>query len=365
MVLVFRQRVFILLILTLFLSLLLVGCTLPLPQSRQPEGTPTAVADESAETDADTDASVDEDAILDQDSDAVEEDIDEGAETAEGSVTEMDEDAEAPEAEESDTPRPEEPEEEATPVPEDDDEENGDADSDTDTDADAHTDTDDADEAEESAETDEEGEHTDDVSEATGETAVDEMVEETEAPTAETTNAEASVSQTHTVAPGENLYRIGLQYGVSWITLAEHNGLQNPSDIKVGQVLKIPPADGSGVSAAPNPEPTPSPLTETTYVVQPGDNLFRIGLKFGMSWVPIAEANGIVNPNHIVVGQVLKIPVDAPGRPPSFTHIVKSGETLFKIALQYGVPWMSIAEANNLTSPYVIYPGQTLVIPGG
>ena len=99
-------------------------------------------------------------------------------------------------------------------------------------------------------------------------------------------------------------------------------------------------------------------------MVQPGDNLFRIGLKFGSSWVQIAEANGLVNPNLITVGDELKIPVDAPGPAPAFSHVVKQGETLFLISLQYGVAWPTIAEANGLTSPYVIYVGQTLEIPG-
>ncbi|MCA9937285.1 MAG: LysM peptidoglycan-binding domain-containing protein, partial [Anaerolineales bacterium] len=92
---------------------------------------------------------------------------------------------------------------------------------------------------------------------------------------------------------------------------------------------------------------------------------FRIGLAYGISWVQIAEANGIVNPNQIVVGQVLKIPANAPGIAPEFVHKVEPGETLFLISLRYGVVWTTIAEKNNITAPYVIYPGQELVIPGG
>ncbi|MCA9900449.1 MAG: LysM peptidoglycan-binding domain-containing protein [Anaerolineales bacterium] len=167
-----------------------------------------------------------------------------------------------------------------------------------------------------------------------------------------------SIPETHTVAAGENLYRIGLKYGISWVAIANENNLANPNVLTVGQVLKLPGA------AAPTPQPTPSPQTETTYIVQAGDNLFRIGLKFGISWVQIAEANGLVNPNLIAAGDELKIPVDAPGPAPAFSHVVKQGETLFLISLQYGVAWPTIAEANNLTSPYVIYVGQTLEIPG-
>jgi len=180
------------------------------------------------------------------------------------------------------------------------------------------------------------------------------------APPAETAVPATQAGElSHVVQPGENLFRIGLQYGVSWVTLAQYNGLSNPNDIRAGQTLRIPPAGAAIPTATPLP-----PESITYYEVQPGDNLFRIGQKFGVSWVQIAEANGLVNPNQIVVGQTLKIPVNAPGPTPEFTHVVKQGETIFRIAVQYGVPWMSIAEANDIQSPYVIYAGQTLIIPG-
>lgn len=195
--------------------------------------------------------------------------------------------------------------------------------------------------------------------EAVEEEAVEEEVVEEEAVeevvTEETT---APLPDTHTVVAGENLYRIGLKYGLSWVVLAQYNNIANPNDIKAGQVLRIPTTDAE-------PAPTPSPALETTYTVRAGDNLFRIGLAYGINWTQIAEANGIVNPNQIYAGQVLKIPVSAPGPAPQFTHTVQRGETLFLISLRYGVPWPAIAEANNLTPPYVIYVGQTLVIPGG
>ncbi len=156
---------------------------------------------------------------------------------------------------------------------------------------------------------------------------------------------------THVVAPGENLYRIGLQYNVSWLTIAQLNNIPAPYTIKVGQTLQITQGEAK------------TPTSPTTYTVQAGDNLFRIGLKFGVNWRQIAEANGIVNPNAIQVGQVLKIPESTPGPGTEFSHVVQPGETLFKISLQYGVSWVSIAERNDIGTPYVIYVGETLIIP--
>jgi LysM repeat protein len=104
---------------------------------------------------------------------------------------------------------------------------------------------------------------------------------------------------THVVQPGDNLFRIALRYGTTVEAIASANGIANPALIKVGQVLRIPT---SGV------QPNPQPGGETTYTVQPGDNLFRIALRYGLSYTTLAQYNGIANPAFIRVGQVLRIP---------------------------------------------------------
>jgi LysM repeat protein len=45
------------------------------------------------------------------------------------------------------------------------------------------------------------------------------------------------------------------------------------------------------------------------------------------------------------------------------TYTVQAGDSLYTIGLKFGVSWQSIASANNISSPYTIYPGQVLVIP--
>jgi len=65
---------------------------------------------------------------------------------------------------------------------------------------------------------------------------------------------------------------------------------------------------------------TPAPPSGQTYTVQPGDTLYEIARRFGVSVEALARANGILNPALIHPGQVLVIPV--PGttpRPPVAT----------------------------------------------
>jgi LysM repeat protein len=102
---------------------------------------------------------------------------------------------------------------------------------------------------------------------------------------------------THVVQRGENLFRIALRYGTTVQAIASANGIANPALIYVGQPLVIP----SGTQP-------PPPSGGTTYVVQPGDNLFRIALRYNMNYVYLAQYNGIANPAYIYVGQVIRIP---------------------------------------------------------
>ena len=46
------------------------------------------------------------------------------------------------------------------------------------------------------------------------------------------------------------------------------------------------------------------------YVVKAGDRLYRIGLRYGVTWAVIARFNGIRNPNLIQPGDVLFIPIE-------------------------------------------------------
>ena len=113
----------------------------------------------------------------------------------------------------------------------------------------------------------------------------------------------------HIVQPGENLYRIALRYGVTYQDLAAYNGIVNPAAIQVGQVIRIP---GTSHPAASGGTPTPPAGGETIHVVQAGENLYRIALRYGRTYQEVATYNGITNPAALSVGQELRIPAAAP-----------------------------------------------------
>lgn len=108
------------------------------------------------------------------------------------------------------------------------------------------------------------------------------------------------------------------------------------------------------------------------HVVQPGENLFRIGLRYRLTAQQIALANNLSNVSHIYVGQRLTIPAAGAANAPAYApvaapqsyHVVQSGENLFRVALRYGLSVQALAAANHIVNFSQVYVGQRLLIPG-
>jgi len=109
----------------------------------------------------------------------------------------------------------------------------------------------------------------------------------------------------YVVQPNDTLSQIARRFNTTVTTLAQLNGIVNINSIRVGQRLQLP-TSGGGIPV-PNASPTPA-TTPVTYVVQPGDSLYKIALQYRVSIQRLAEANQITNPNRIFYGQVLIIP---------------------------------------------------------
>ena len=99
----------------------------------------------------------------------------------------------------------------------------------------------------------------------------------------------------------------------------------------------------------------------STYTVVSGDTLSGIGSKLGVDWKSIANANGISSPYTIYPGQKLTIPGGASSNS-SVTYTVKSGDTLSEIAKKYNTTVSKIASDNGITNTNLIYVGQKLII---
>jgi len=238
------------------------------------------------------------------------------------------------------------------------------------------------------------------------------------------TAAAQAASVTHTVKPGENLFRIALYYGTTVDAIQAANGLGTVL-IYVGQQLVIPGATNTAPPAAPltpppdglvpgEPTPVPTPavgdIDARTYVVQAGDTLTAIAARFDLTIWELRQFNGLLDTNMIIVGQELilsgaeaepaaepepvETPTPAASEPPvatatpepapssdpetaapeatvapgtdanQETYTVQRGDNLTQIAARFGMTVAALSQLNGIANPSQIYVGQVLRLTG-
>jgi LysM repeat protein/N-acetylmuramoyl-L-alanine amidase len=142
------------------------------------------------------------------------------------------------------------------------------------------------------------------------------------------------------VRPGDTLSAIALRYDVGLALLRQLNQLKG-SAIQPGQKLRL----------------RPSPLEEAVHMVQAGETLSAIALRYRVEVAALRRLNGVEG-DRIFVGQKLRLK-DASAT----VHIVERGDALWEIARAYGIDVDRLKELNGLSSNR-IYPGQELKLSG-
>lgn len=171
----------------------------------------------------------------------------------------------------------------------------------------------------------------------------------------------------HRVRRGDTLSEIARRYGVSLRLLMEVNQLSYRSILRIGQTIRVPMFDRR-VRGSQRRTTTRGVLTGSQYAIKPGDTLYSIARAYGIDWREFLKANPGLNPRRLRPGDVIRVPGGVGQRPDTTNsgvriHIVRPGETLYRIARLYGVSVHQIMRMNQLTKNSIIYPGNRLVIP--
>jgi len=165
----------------------------------------------------------------------------------------------------------------------------------------------------------------------------------------------------HVVAPGETLFSIAAQYGVTPQTLAYNNALADTAEVRPGQPLVVPPLDAA------------------IHVVQDGETLAQVAARFNVDPDAVRALNGVAyEPADVTPGRVLLLPVPD-GRYPGFrlrvsdaprvfaprlrwptegvvTQLFSAGHTGIDIAAPYGSPIVA-SDAGTVSAVGVRGPG--------
>lgn len=108
----------------------------------------------------------------------------------------------------------------------------------------------------------------------------------------------------------------------------------------------------------------------TSIIIQRGDTLTELAIKYNTTVARLVELNSIANPNLIYAGERIIVPSgeDIPESEKTSTsgqtiYIVQRGDTLDQIATSFGTTARAIAMENNIQNVNLIYVGQRLIIP--
>ncbi|MEX1316535.1 MAG: LysM peptidoglycan-binding domain-containing protein [Synechococcaceae cyanobacterium] len=159
------------------------------------------------------------------------------------------------------------------------------------------------------------------------------------------------------VKAGETLSEIAERHGVSLTRLMQANGISDPDLVVVGQRLTIPGGSGQARGSG------------GSVMVQAGDTLSDIAARHGVGLTRLMQANGISDPDLVVVGQRLTIPGAGGSAPaarnqqPTAPYTVKSGETLSEIAVRFNTSTERLIQLNGIQDPDQVISGTRLRIP--
>ena len=112
-----------------------------------------------------------------------------------------------------------------------------------------------------------------------------------------------------TVESGDTLYALAAKYGTTVDALVEANNISDPDLIFVGQDIDIPTKSPQNITKS-NDKNSDLIAPEESITVNSGDTLSKIAQDYGTSVDSLVNANGISDPNLIVIGQELVIPIE-------------------------------------------------------
>ncbi|MCI1633785.1 MAG: LysM peptidoglycan-binding domain-containing protein [Liquorilactobacillus nagelii] len=185
--------------------------------------------------------------------------------------------------------------------------------------------------------------------------------------------ANASASTTVKVAKNDTVWGLAKKYNVSIDSIESTNHISTNSHLILqNQSLTIP--DKSSNTTKTNTDSS----NTSSVTVNSGDSLWTIAQKYGTTVANLQKLNGFSDSETLItVGQSLKVSGTATTTATQttktatttsqvtvsanhVTYTVKSGDSLYTIAQEYGISVDSLRSSNNLSS--VLLPGQTLTI---
>jgi LysM repeat protein/soluble lytic murein transglycosylase-like protein len=178
----------------------------------------------------------------------------------------------------------------------------------------------------------------------------------------------APSTEDYKVKSGESLIALANRFNVSVDDLASMNKMSSSQMLQLGQTIQVP------TSASSNDSDTASSTTSSkkssrvsdaatnSYTVQSGDTLIGIANRFEVDPAELARMNKMSARAMVQLGQRLTVPDNGPKL---VDYVVRSGDTLARVASKHGLTLAQLAEINEIPPQTLLHTGDTLSVPAG
>jgi LysM repeat protein len=159
----------------------------------------------------------------------------------------------------------------------------------------------------------------------------------------------------YAVKPGDTLLSLAQQFNTSVLSIVAANPLIDPDYLRVGQQICMPQQITSSKCPGGN-----------TYTVGPGERIAQIAQFFNVTLNALIQANPGVDMSNLSAGQIICLPIPAPPiRCPegSIPYIIRPGDTFHSIAQRVTTTVEAIMQANPDLNPNALLVGQQICIP--
>ena len=154
------------------------------------------------------------------------------------------------------------------------------------------------------------------------------------------------------IQEGDSLWDIAARFGTTLEELERANGIIDPGQLSIGDLLVIPGLDGFQGRV-------------DTITVPLGETLQSLGRRYRVSLQTLIRLNRLASPSELFAGATLVIPAEISSLSASGRTSLEPGRTLLELAVLNGVnPW-EIATGNQLSGAWEAIPGDVLSLPGG
>lgn len=158
--------------------------------------------------------------------------------------------------------------------------------------------------------------------------------------------------QTYEIKAGDSIYRIARRYGLSVDAILKANDPElDPDKLFIGQIICLP----GELEFCPEGQ---------RYVIKAGDNFNKLAQKFKVSVDEIINANAGINPNTLQIGQEICIPTSSVQCPEGQVYVIQPGDDLYKVASKYNISLEELLKLNpQISDPSKISVGQNICVP--